>query len=166
MSPTRLRRLSGFSYIGPYRFSLTFCTFNRQPLFVDEPIVETVRSQIMRAGELCGFEVFAYCFMPDHLHLLVGGSAGRAHLTAFAQRAKQLSGYYGRRRAGGPIWQVGYFERVLREAEDTRTVVAYILGNPVRAGLVVNPADHPFSGSGVCSLTELLEYVSDRPSAG
>jgi putative transposase len=163
MPPTRLRRLSGFSYIGPHRYSLTFCTFSRQRLFVEAPIVETVRSQIVRAGELCGFDVFAYCFMPDHLHLLVGGSAGPARLAVFAQRAKQLSGYYGRRIAGGPIWQVGYFERVLREAEDTRSVVAYLLANPVRAGLVLNPGDYPFSGSGVCTLAELLEYVSDKP---
>jgi putative transposase len=163
MPSTPLRRFSSFSHIGPHRYSLTFGTFNRQRLFVDARVVEIVRSQILRAGELCGFEVFAYCFMPDHLHLLVGGSAGPARLTVFAQRAKQLSGYYGRRHLGGPIWQVGYFERILREAEDTRSVVAHILGNPVRAGLVVNPGDHPFSGSGVCSLAELLEYVSDRP---
>ena len=163
MLPTRLRRLSTFPYIGPYRYSLTFCTFNRHRLFVDAPIVETVKSQILRAGELCGFQVFTYCFMPDHLHLLVGGSTGPARLATFAQRAKQLSGYYGRRRLGGPIWQAGYFERVLREDEDTRSVVEYILANPVRGGLVANPGDYRFSGSGVCSLPELLEYVSDRP---
>ncbi len=85
-----------------------------------------------------------------------------AHLPAFAQRAKQLSGYYGLRKAGGPIWQAGYFEHVLREDEDTRRVAAYILANPVRAGLVVNPEDYPFSGSAVCSLAELLDYVADR----
>jgi putative transposase len=141
---------------------LTFCTFDRQRLFVDAAIVETVRSQILRAGELSGFDVFAYCFMPDHVHLLAGGSLGPARLADFAQRAKQLSGFYGRRRLGGPVWQAGYFERVLREADDTRSVVEHILANPVRAGLVIHPEDYPFSGSGVCSLAELLEYVSER----
>lgn len=85
-----------------------------------------------------------------------------AQLPAFAQRAKQLSGYYGLQQAGAPIWQAGYFEHVLREDEDTRRVAGYILANPVRAGLVANPEDYPFSGSAVCSLTELLDYVADR----
>jgi putative transposase len=154
---------SSFGSIGPYRYSLTFGTFNRQRLFVEAPIVETIKSQIVRAADLCGFVVIAYCFMPDHLHLLVGSSVGPSGLAVFAQRAKQLSAYYGRRRLGGPVWQVGYFERVLREAEDTRAVAAYLLANPVRAGLARCAADYPFSGSGVGSLAELLTYVSDRP---
>ncbi len=84
------------------------------------------------------------------------------HLSAFAQRAKQLSGFYGLRQVGEPIWQAGYFEHVLREDEDTRRVAAYILDNPVRAGLAATPAEYPFSGSAVCSLAELLDYVADR----
>jgi putative transposase len=157
----RPRKPSTTLHLGPHRYSLTFCTFNRRPLFVREPLVTAVRTQVLRAGELCGFNVLAYCFMPDHLHLLVGGSMPPAHLTTFAQRAKQLSGFYGARLAGGQVWQIGYFEHVLRPDEDTRRVVAQILGNPVRAGLVVSPADYPFSGSGVCSLVELIDYVGD-----
>lgn len=162
MRPKLTVRSSPFGSIGPHRYSLTFATFNRQRLFVAAPIVETVRLQILRAADLCGFVVFAYCFMPDHVHLLVGSPVGPPGLAAFAQRAKQLSGYYGRRRLGAPIWQVGYFERVLREADDTRQVVAYLLANPVRAGLAARAADYPFSGSGVGSLTDLLAYVGDR----
>ena len=162
MLPTRMRRPSTFSYTGLYRYSLTFCTFNRQPLFTDATVVDLVRSQILRAAEISGFEVLAYCFMPDHLHLLVGGALAPSNLPRFAQRAKQLSGFYGRRHSGGPLWQSGYFERVLRERDDTRSAIAYILANPVRAGLAVRPEDYPFNGSGICSLEGLMEYVGEH----
>jgi hypothetical protein len=43
--------------------------------------------------------------------------------------------------------------------------VAYVLANPVRAGLVEDPADYPYSGSGKWTVSELLEYVqSASPS--
>ena len=99
--------------------------------------------------------------MPDHLHAAACGKSELADLPAFVHKAKQLSGYYGKRIAGRRIWQPGYFERVLRETEDTRYVVAYVLRNPVRKQLVSDPRDYPFSGSGLGSLNELIDYVRD-----
>jgi len=46
-----------------------------------------------------------------------------------------------------PLWQDGYHERVLRDEETTRQVIDYMLNNPVRAGLVQNAIDYPFSWS-------------------
>ena len=161
---TRMRRLPNFSYTGPYRYLVTICTSERRPLFTRQRIVDVVREQILIAAEQCDFEIVAYCFMPDHVHVIVEGTTGSARLERFAQRAKQLSAYYGKRAAGVPVWQVGYHERVLRSDEPTPAVVAYVLANPVRAGLVENPADYPFSGSGRWTMGELLEYVRSRPS--
>jgi putative transposase len=154
-------RPPAFSRFGPHRYSLTFFAFNRQPLFVSETLVTTLRSQIVRAGEVCRFNLLAYCFMPDHLHLLAGGLMPPVHLPTFARRARQLSDFYGRRHTRGPIWQSGYFEHVLRPEEDTRTAVLRILDNPVRAGLVVDAASYRFSGSAICSLAELVAFVND-----
>jgi len=116
----------------------------------------------MRAADLCAFSIVAYCLMPDHMHVLVKGMDDDASLSSFTKRAKQLSGYHGRQLSSEPIWQPGYFERVLRDDEDTRVVAAYILNNPVRAGLVSAPGDYRFSGSGVRSLQDLLEWVAGR----
>lgn len=163
--PTRLRRLNNFSYTGPHRYLLTICAHHKQPLFKNAELVDVIVGQILIAAKACAFEIIAYCFMPDHAHLVVEGSTESASLSAFAQRAKQLSGYHGKRLADGRVWQSGYHERVLRADQDTPSVVAYVLANPVRAGLVENPADYPFNGSGVWTVNELLEYVqSNRPS--
>jgi REP element-mobilizing transposase RayT len=161
MQPKRLRRFPGFDYKGPYRYSLTLATFQRRPLFTDAQLVETVVDQILIAAGKCSFDVIAYCAMPDHVHVIAHGKTDSAELPKFVHKAKQLSGYYGKRVAGKRVWQPGYFERVLRETEDTRNVVAYVLRNPVRKQLVNDPRDYPYSGSGLGTLDDLIEYVRE-----
>jgi hypothetical protein len=54
------------------------------------------------------------------------------------------------------LWQEGYYERVLRNDEDTKAVTKYILENPVRPELVTIALDYLFSGSDRWSRAELL----------
>lgn len=164
MLPKRLRRLRGFAYVGPNRYSLTFCAHERQALFANRPLADCVRRQILRAASQEGYLVIAYCIMPNHVHLLVEGDDGCAALSDFAKRAKQYSGFYGKRITGVPVWQTGYFERVLRETEDTRTVAAYILDNPVRRGLVESARDYALSGSGLYAMSDLVDLVQVAPT--
>jgi putative transposase len=120
------------------RYLLTICANEKKPLFRNRELVEVIRSHILIAAKASGFDIIAYCFMPDHVHLVIEGSTESASLSTFVQRAKQLSGYYGKRMVGGSVWQTGYHERVLRADQDTPSVVAYVLANPVRAGFVDN----------------------------
>ena len=106
-----------------------------------------------------GFAVIAYCFMPDHLHALVEGITEVADLREFLRIFKQRSSFYSKRATGIELWQRGYFERVLREEEDTFAVARYLLGNPVRSGLVESPGEYPFLGSLTMSVRALLESV-------
>jgi hypothetical protein len=39
--------------------------------------------------------------------------------------------------------------------------VAYVLRNPVRKQLVDDPRDYPYSGSGLGTLDDLIEYVRE-----
>lgn len=54
------------------------------------------------------------------------------------------------------MWQSGYYDHVLRNDEGSLGVMRYILENPVRAGLVAEVQEYPYSGSGVHSMRELL----------
>jgi putative transposase len=79
----RRSRLATFSYIGFHRYSLTFCTIAGQQVFTSWTVVTPTLSQILRVAEREGFAVLAYCFMPDHLHLLVEGRRDDANLRRF-----------------------------------------------------------------------------------
>ena len=103
-------------------------------------------AQILRASSDHAFEFLAYCFMPDHVHIVLKGVTPDSDLRRFARVAKQRSGYVLRRECGlTEVWEVGYFERILRDNEPTEIVVRYVLYNPVRAGLVKRPEDYPYS---------------------
>ena len=164
MAPKRLRRLKDFPYTGANRYSLTISAHDCKPLFENEPLADCVVTHILRSAAHCGYEVIAYCVMPNHVHVLAHAAEISDPLAAFVKRAKQLSGFHGKRIIGAPVWQAGYYERVLRDSEDTRTVAAYILNNPVRRGIVDDPRDYPWSGSGVGGIQELVDFVQIVPA--
>jgi REP element-mobilizing transposase RayT len=88
-------------------------------------------------------KVHAACLMPDHLHLLIS-PAGQDILT-FEQRWKSWTSKLARD-AGhfGPVWQPGMWDRVCRNEADFESVHAYILTNPVAAGLVTEEGEWPW----------------------
>jgi putative transposase len=154
------KHLDGFSYVGRYRYFLTFCTQDRNPLFVEASVVSCAWTQILRAASEDAMDVIAYCFMPDHAHLVMGGREETSDLLRFIAKAKQFSGYthsqkHGRQR----LWQRYGHERTLRSDESTQSVVRYVLENPVRKGMVDHPREYPFIGSSSYTISELLEFA-------
>ena len=84
---------------------MTFSTDGRRRIFADDPPVTLVCTQILRAAGELRFEIDAYCFMPDHLHLIAAGSDEASDAKAFIKRAKRYSGYYFKKEYGEALWQ-------------------------------------------------------------
>ena len=156
--------LKGFSYVGRHRYSLTFCTNERRRVFTDGAVVDRTVRQLVRAASEQRFSVIAYCFMPDHLHLLAEGASNDSDGKRFIKSFKQYSGYYYSQERHETLWQRNGFEHVLRDDETTMEVVRYILANPVRAGLAARVEDYPFVGSLAYQLKDLISsaYVQVR----
>jgi putative transposase len=152
--------LRNFSYVGKYRYFLTFCTRYRHAYFVDSSTVECVRAQIVRALNQHHFACIAYCFMPDHLHLLIEGQSQDSDLRCFIKSAKQYSGYYFKQQYNCGLWQRYGYEHVLRDDIERATTLRYILDNPVQRGLAEAPEDYPFLGSGCYTVHELVEQAA------
>jgi putative transposase len=156
--------LKAFDYVGPHRYFLTFCTDSRQRVFVTRDCVDLALLQIERSAAEEQLAIIAYCFMPDHLHLLIEGLAEPSDCRRFIGRAKQFSGFHYAKAFGHRLWQRYGFERVLRDDEAALVVARYILENPVRAGLVSSVEDYSFAGSRVYSLAEILDGLSKTRS--
>ena len=86
--------------------------------------------------------------MPDHWHGLIE-LAGDASLASTMRRFKGTCAHAVNRMLGnhGEFWQKGYHDHALRRDESARDVLAYIVANPVRAGLAQHPLDYPYWGS-------------------
>lgn len=52
-----------------------------------------------------------------------------------------------------------FYDHILRSDESTQRAVRYVLENPVRAKLVIEPADYPHSGSLVFDRKALIEWA-------
>lgn len=157
--------LKGFSYLGRHRYSLTFCTSARRPLFADGAVVEMVVRQLVRTASEEQFSVIAYCFMPDHLHLLIEGTSDDSNGKRFITLFKRCSGSYYSQERQETLWRRYGFEHVLGDDETTLEVVRYIFGNPVRAGLVKTVEEYPYVGSLAPEVEQLIEAGHDRDEA-
>jgi putative transposase len=144
-------------YAGRHHYFLTFCTNRKTRFFTDGGKVELVRAQILRAANECRFALTAYCFMPDHVHLIASGLAADADCKKFITRAKQYSGFNFKRQCGLALWQRYGFDRVIRDDMELACTVGYVVANPVRAGLVTHPLLYPHLGSTQFQVAELLE---------
>ncbi len=133
-------------YRGAGAYSLTLTCAHRRVVFADNGLVGSCIETLRSCAEKHGFAVLAYCFMPDHVHLLVEGGAG-SDVQQFVKDFKQRTGYAYRRVSGEPLWGKSYYDHVLRREEDVREAARYVVDNPVRAGLVAAARDHPYSGS-------------------
>ena len=91
------------------------------------------------------FALHACCHMPDHVHILVSGEV-ESSLGEFVRLFKQLSGYAFRQERKAALWQISYYDHVLRRDEDVAQVARYIWHNPVQTGLVDTPSQYPYAG--------------------
>ena len=100
--------------------------------------------------------------MPDHVHILAIGEELDSDLEVFMAKMKQKTGFDFKKLHRTSLWQDGYFDRILRNDEQTVIVARYILENPVRAGLAKEFRDYPFSGSNRYTMEELSDAIQSQ----
>jgi REP-associated tyrosine transposase len=141
-------RLASAVYTEPGRpFSVTIGTSPRAPVFADVPFGRPCVGLLRDVRERRGLLVYAYCLMPDHVHLLAAMTSHES-LTCAIRSWKSLC-YQERHKRGDDarFWQRSFYDHAIRDNEGIFDVAMYILMNPVRAGLVRDFHDYPLCGS-------------------
>lgn len=136
-------------------FFFTIATYNRSKIFTDSTRVSHFRETLRDISQKEKWLVHAYCFMPDHFHLLIEPKDDNQDAIRFISKYKQLTGFWYKQKFGQPLWQRSFHDHVLRKEEDVRALATYTLENPQKDGLVQNWRDYPFLGSFVYDLDEL-----------
>jgi REP element-mobilizing transposase RayT len=125
-------------------FSVTVCTQDRRPIFRNEKWAKVILGSLNAGLFAIQTEQYAWCLMPDHLHLLI--SPRGANLSGTLSAWKSYTGHLLRKKGlDGSCWQRGFYDHALRKEEDVQRAADYIVNNPVRKGLVENWRDYPFS---------------------
>ena len=127
-------------------YHLTSSTAFRRRLFSQFEVACAAAGSFSAACRSGGADLVAWVLMPDHAHWLIelGDDATLADVanrlkSASARAVNAASGCAGQR-----VWAPGYHDHALRSDETLRNVAAYIVTNPVRAGLVATPFDWPW----------------------
>ena len=138
-------RLPREQYEMPSRiFSITICTDNRRMLFSNRTLAGKIADTLSSGpfGRLT--KHYAWCLMPDHLHLLISPVAENLIplISGWKSYTANLLMKHG---VQNRCWQRGFYDHALRNEEDINKVAEYIVNNPVRAGIVEKWGDYPFS---------------------
>lgn len=111
-------------------------------------IAELLVREIHALPEL-GVVVLAYCLMANHVHLVVqlpelpGFSAARLMQRLKGRTALAANKLLGRQ--GQEFWQHESYDHVVRNGEEQARVVAYVVNNLVKAGLVEDWTHWPYT---------------------
>ena len=84
----RRPRLKDFAYVGTYTYFITILTASRRCYFTEPYIVDPLTKLLKQTAEKERFTLSAYCFMPNHLHLLVSGLEEQSSLKNFIKLYK------------------------------------------------------------------------------
>ncbi|MFL7792996.1 MAG: transposase [Anaerolineae bacterium] len=127
-------------------YFLTCVAQERQPVFANEPNIELLRETMRRVKEIHPFQMRAYAFMHDHLHLMifVPNETSISRIMHSIQRNFTVN----YKKAHGltesvKMWQHGFWDHVIRDERDFVDHFHYIHYNPVKHGYVSRPEDYP-----------------------
>jgi REP-associated tyrosine transposase len=140
-------RLPREHYRGQVNVALTLCVASKAGLFADSEVLSAFVSLLTASAKKHDCVVLIYCFMPDHVHLLLSGQSESSDTWAAVVRFKQQTGFWLGRHRQDVCWQKDFFDHIIRRDEDLGAQVRYIAGNPVRKNLVRDWRGYPFTGS-------------------
>jgi REP element-mobilizing transposase RayT len=82
------------------------------------------------------YDLITWCVMPNHVHLVMRLFEGKmlsrvlhSWKSFTALRSNEILGRSGR------FWQREYYDRIIRDAKELETKIAYVVRNPEKAGL-------------------------------
>lgn len=119
----------------------------RQDVFVDVEDYAQYLKLLTEQTQQHGLDIWAYCLMPNHVHIVGVPGADNSLANVFRNVNMQYSQYFNRKsNAVGHLWQGRYFSCPLDEPH-VYAAVRYVETNPVRAGITAMAADYPWSSA-------------------
>ena len=152
-------RLPRDAYLGEVTVAFTVCIEKKRPLFRDIPVVDEFVKILFSAIKKNYSIALIYCFMPEHVHLILRGTTSSADVWRAIVDFKQQSGFWLGEHHPMYRWQRGFFDHIIRQNEDLSAQIRYIAENPVRRGLVQAWDEYPYTGALGIRLKEVINGV-------
>ncbi len=118
---------------------------NRQRIFEDDEDCERFLEILKKSKEKDGFDLIAWCLMPNHVHLLIHENEVRLETIFRRIGAAYVYWFNGKYERTGHLFQDRFKSEPVETDAYFLTVIRYIHQNPVRAGLCERPEDYAYS---------------------
>jgi putative transposase len=119
---------------------------NRQPIVHDDEDLERLRAGIREQAAAARVAVHAYVLMSNHLHLLVTPVTAEGVPQMMQALGRGYVRHFNRRHGrSGTLFEGRYRSALIEMERYLLACMVYIDLNPVRAGMVVQPQDYPWS---------------------
>lgn len=118
---------------------------NRQEIFEDEEDFHKFLAILKECKDISEFEIYAYCLMPNHVHLLI--KTGTEPLEQIFRRiGTRFVCWYNRKyQRTGHLFQDRFRSETIENEAQLLTVLRYIIQNPMKAGMEAEPGSYPWS---------------------
>ncbi|MCY1414345.1 Transposase IS200 like protein [compost metagenome] len=120
---------------------------NRQVVFAEESDFQRYLSDLRDIKDAFGIKVYAFCLMTNHVHLLVAPGDSLSGLSQLMKTLAARTTRYRNRLEGrsGTLWESRYKSSLVQSDAYLLACSRYIELNPVRARMVDDAANYPWS---------------------
>jgi REP element-mobilizing transposase RayT len=114
----------------------------QQNIFHDEDDFLRYLEMVDRVKKNCGFKLYSYCLMENHVHLLIYETQDELALVMKRLGIAYAWWYNWKYNRTGHVFQDRYKSECVEDDTYLLTVIRYIHQNPVKAGMVTKPDQH------------------------
>ncbi len=120
---------------------------NKQRLFHDDADYQTYLAGLLKYHAISGFTLYAYCLMPNHVHLLLRENPDAEPIGKIMRRLGTwyVFRYNQRYERTGPLFEGRYRSETVENDSAFLAVLRYIHRNPVKAGITQQAVQYPHS---------------------
>ena len=136
---------------------------NRQNVFGKGGDYEAFLNSIRDLKQRRPFELYGYCLMTNHIHLLIkplDTTISRVMQSLLVSHTQRYHRHY---KSGGHVWQGRFKSPVIQEDGHLLTVLRYIEANPVKAGMVDRAEDYAWSSFAAHGMGEPNDLLDSPP---
>jgi REP-associated tyrosine transposase len=137
---------------------------NRTDVFAEEGDYLAFLYALGQTQNRYPFKLFGYCLMTNHFHLLLQPGPGQS-VSRILQSltVTHTWRYHKAHQSSGHVWQGRFKSPVIQDDERLLIVLRYIEANPLRASMVTDAGDYPWSSFQYHGLGRPSELLSPLP---
>ena len=139
---------------------------NRQAIFMDVADRQLFLDLLEEHSKQFGVAIHSYVLMDNHVHVLATPSTAEALPGMMQAVGRRYVRYFNdRQQRTGTLWDGRYKSTLVQSESYLLTCMAYLDLNPVRAGMVAQPADYPWSSYGHYTGQRTDKLITPHPLA-